>query len=107
MNITYRDIMQCIFCKKHYLSQLCDEYGNPGDVGIHLQEVAHKYPFIACFLKEDITDLLSLAEEWQADSEETYLEYLEEKAFEKAHACYNCPNGNGEGGCTIPGYCDY
>lgn len=105
MKITYKDFLQCIFCRKHYLSQLCDEYCNPGDVGIHLQEVAHKYPFTASFLKKDITDLLSLEKQRQADYEEAV---LEKQALEEAHAanpCYDCPSGNGEGGCTI-GYCE-
>ena len=105
MKITYKDFLQCIFCRKHYLSQLCDEYCNPGDVGIYLQEVAQKYPFIARFLKKDIAHLLSLEKQRQADYEEAD---LEEQALEEARAanpCYNCPNGNGEGGCTI-GYCE-
>lgn len=83
------------FARKKYLSNLSDYYGCPNDVLWTLQQMCEKYPILSKPLKTEIARLQSAVEYYSAP----YYEELEE------YGCRTCEWGNGEGGCTIPGYC--
>jgi len=94
------NILKLVFLKNKYISSLCKYYGSPQEVRDYLQDMADKYQILSKFLKNDI-------EKFDREVEEEYQNYLENLNYirEKENGCYDCPWGNGEGGCTIPGYC--
>lgn len=67
----------------------------------------NKYPFQKIVIRKDIENLSKLAEQYDQAAEEAYQDWLVMKEEEISHrgGCFDCPQGNGEGGCTIPGYC--
>lgn len=96
----FTNIVKLVFCKKKYISELCGYYGNPQEVRDHLQFMANNYQFLSKFLKKDI-------EKFDSEVKEEHQNFLESQNYthERQGGCYDCPYGNGEGGCTIPGYC--
>lgn len=97
----FQKLIKLLFSKKKYLEDLCDKYGNAEDVRDHLLEVITKYPFLSCILKDNIEELNLFIER------EIQLSIIDlETSAEPRGGCYDCPYGNGEGGCTIP-YCNY
>jgi len=100
-NINFTNILKLVFCKKKYIDELCDYYVNPQEVRDHLQLIANRFKFFSFLIMEDIEELDKVVEE-------DYQNYLisQEYAQERSGGCYDCPWGNGEGGCTIPGYCN-
>ena len=94
------NVVKIVLCKKKYISNLCERYGNPQEVRDHLQFMANNYQIISKFLRKDI-------EKFDREVEEDYQNFLESQNYlqERQGSCYDCPWGNGEGGCTIPGYC--
>lgn len=87
--------------KKRYISNLCGKYGNPQDVRDKLLTIVNKYPFLNLIFKNDIN-------RFDQEVEKEHKLYLENRAYvnERRGSCYDCPYGNGEGGCTIGG-CEY
>ena len=97
----FQKLIKLLFSKKKYLEDLCDKYGNAEDVRDHLLEVITKYPFLSCILKDNIEELNLFIER------EIQLSIIDlETSSEPRGGCYDCPYGNGEGGCTIP-YCNW
>ena len=96
------NIVKLVFFKKKYISSLCEYYGYPQGVRDNLQFMASNYPFLSNLLKKDIED-------FDKEVEEEYQNYLESQIYksERQGGCYDCPWGNGEGGCTIPTYCPH
>lgn len=92
------NIVMLVLCKKKYIDKLCGDFGNSEDVRNHLQFIVKKHQVLARFLRNDI-------EEFDRDVEEEYRR-RQDYLIESRGGCYDCPWGNGEGGCTIPGYCD-
>ena len=101
------DAAKLIFPKKAYLSRLCDVLGSPHELRDYLKEMENKYPFLKIVIRKDIENLSKLAEQYDQAAEEAYQDWLVMKEEEISHrgGCFDCPQGNGEGGCTIPGYC--
>lgn len=94
-NIT--NFVKIVFFKKNYIGKLCEDYGNPQDVRDHLVLLSNNSRLLSIILKKDI-------EEFDRAVEEDYKYYLENHIVSQAHqgGCFDCPWGNGEGGCTIP-----
>ena len=94
------EIVKIVFCKKKYINDLCEYYGNPQEVRDHLLDMADTHQILSKLLRSDI-------EMFDKEVEEEYQNYLETQNYinERQGGCYDCPWGNGEGGCTIPGYC--
>lgn len=86
--------VKAIFKKRKFIAELCADFGEPEGVAAYLKKVANS-SFLMFFLKKDIKNIEKQADLWR-EAESEYESYLD---------CYNCPWGNGEGGCTIPGYC--
>ncbi|MEE1255556.1 MAG: hypothetical protein UHN47_03455 [Lachnospiraceae bacterium] len=103
----FTNMIKLLFLKKKYISRLCGYYGNPQEVRDHLQFMAKKYQFLSVFLKKDIDDFDKEVEKEYQNYIEGYQNYIEgiELSPKYATGCYNCPWGDGEGGCTIPTYC--
>lgn len=100
--VTYIDIVKVIFLKRQFIAELLDDFGEPEGVAAYLKKVANS-SFLMFFLKKDIKNIEKQADLLREAEYESYLEMLDYK--ERHSVCYNCPWGNGEGGCTIPGYC--
>jgi len=94
------NILKIVFCKKTYIDELCEYYGEPQGVRDHLQLMVNNYQFLSKFLRKNIENL-------DREIEKLYQNFLEnqELSSERQGGCYDCPWGNGEGGCTIHGYC--
>ena len=90
------NIAKLVLFKKKYINDLCVYYGSPREVRDHLQFIAGKHRILSGFLRNDIAQFT------KEDEEECQVNY---SAIETQNGCCNCPWGNGEGGCTIPGYC--
>ncbi len=106
MKLKNSDAAKLIFSKKAYLSRLCDILGSPHELRDYLKEMENKYPFLKMVIRKDIEYYSKQAEQYDQAAEEAYKDWLvmkEEKIFQGG--CFDCPQGNGEGGCTIPGYC--
>ena len=101
------DAAKLIFSKKAYLSRLCDVLGSAHELRDYLKEMEYKYPFLKIVIRKDIENLSKLSEQYDQAAEEAYQDWLVMKEEEISHrgGCFDCPQGNGEGGCTIPGYC--
>ena len=95
------NIVKIVFCKRIYIRELCAYYGNPTEVRDHLQFMANNYQFLSNLLRKDI-------ENFDNEVKEEYQNFLESQKYtsERQGGCYDCPWGNGEGGCTISGYCN-
>lgn len=98
-DVKLMDIIKLVFCKKKYISELCVEYACPEGVRDHLLFLVNTYPIFSKYLRADIERLKEL-EDYNKETEELNQQSLE---LEQG-GCYDCPWGNGEGGCTI-GYC--
>lgn len=100
------DRVKAIFKKRKFIAELWADFGEPEGVAEYLKKVANS-SFLMFLLKKDINNIDKQVDLWrEAESEyESYLEMLDYKESQRHHVCYNCPWGNGEGGCTIPGYC--
>lgn len=83
------------FTRRKYISGLCGYYGCPSDVLEVLQQICKRYPILSKFLKTEIAQLQKVVEYYYAPTHDDPEEY----------GCRVCEWGNGEGGCTIPGYC--
>ena len=96
----FSNIVKVVLCKRNYISELCDYYGNPQGVRDHLLLISKESRILSKYLRKDI-------EKFDRDIEEEYKCYLESQNYseESQGGCFDCPWGNGEGGCTIPGYC--
>lgn len=97
----FANIVKLVFGKKKYITELCGYYGNPQEVRDHLQLIVNNYQILSILLRKDI-------EKFDREVEEEYQTFLESQNYtqERQGGCYDCPWGNGEGGCTIPGYCN-
>lgn len=94
------NILKIVFCKKIYIDGLYEYYGEPQGVYDHLQSMVDNHQFLLVFLRKNIEDLDREIEKW-----DQYFFENQELSSERQGGCYDCPWGNGEGGCTIPGYC--
>ena len=94
------NILRIIFCKKIYINNLCDYFGNPQDVLDELQLTAKKSKILHFLLKKELEDFNRIVEE-------EYQDFLIGQSLvqEEQGGCVDCPWGNGEGGCTIPSCC--
>ena len=92
-----------IIFKKKFLSHLKNYYGNPQDVRDHLFLLSDSSRILSKFLKKDLINLNKLLDDERQES----ISIREDLVYEQG-GCYDCPWGDGMGGCTIPGYCpDY
>ncbi len=93
----FANIVKLVLCKKKYIDELCEHYGNPQDVRDHLLLIANDSRFLSHFLRKDIKNL-------DKEVEYRYFLFLESQIYsqERQGGCFDCPWGNGEGGCTIP-----
>ena len=107
MKLKNSDAAKLIFSKKAYLLKLCGILGSPHEIRDYLKEMENKYPFLKAVIRKDIENFSKLAEQYDQAAEEAYQDWLVMKEEEISHrgGCFDCPQGNGEGGCTIPGYC--
>lgn len=107
MKLKNSDAAKLIFSKKAYLSRLCGILGSPHELRDYLKEMENKYPFLKIVIRKDIENFSKLAEQYDQEAEEAYQDWIDMKDEENSHrgSCFDCPQGNGEGGCTIPGYC--
>ena len=100
--INLMSIIKLVFYKKKYISELCEYYGEPKGVRDHLLFLVNSYPIFSKHLSKEIA---RFNQETKDDEEYrmSIINYIEEEP--RQGGCYDCPWGNGEGGCTIPGYC--
>lgn len=90
---------------KKIIGILSAKYGEPRGVVNHLKKITQKFPILKEILRKDIEREENVAKEWE---HELYMQHLINEAEYRERAqnkCYGCDFGNGEGGCTIPGYC--
>lgn len=95
-----KTLLKILFKKKDFIDDLCEMYGNPYDVLWYLQQLADKSSIFAELLKKEIDYFKKEVDQWYAYEKEKELQ-----EYYPSGGCYDCPWGNGEGGCTIPGYC--
>ena len=107
MKLKNSDVVKLVFAKKAYLLKLCGILGSPHEIRDYLKEMENKYPFLKIVIRKDIENFSKLAEQYDQEAEEAYQDWIDMKDEEISHrgSCFDCPQGNGEGGCTIPGYC--
>lgn len=94
-----KEIIEILTRRKGYIGKLCDYYGEPAGVLEHLRHLASKYPFLLLILRKDIESYSIATKEYN-----TCL-FDAQDLEDNQGGCFSCPWGNGEGGCTIPGYC--
>lgn len=85
------------FLKRNYIRKLYENLVFPQDVRDHLVLLSNSSRLLSIILKKDI-------EEFDRVVEEDYKRYLESQIDSQEHqgGCFDCPWGNGEGGCTVP-----
>ena len=107
MKLKNSDVVKLVFAKKAYLLKLCGILGSPHELRDYLKEMENKYSFLKIVIRKDIEYYSKQAEQYDQAAEEAYQDWLVMKEEEISHrgGCFDCPQGNGEGGCTIPGYC--
>ncbi len=96
----------------NYISSLCECYDSV-DMLDFLQKMCAKYKILVHFLKKEIAQKQKEVEFLLSppDIKEISIEEIKEieemrKVLQMPNSkCCRCPWGNGEGGCTIPGYC--
>ena len=100
--IDIKQLIEVIFFKKKFISNLCGHYGEPEGVAKHLRGITRKMPILTSFLADDIACFEEQARQEYID----YIESKDNKYLKDDVGCRNCPMGNGEGGCTAP-CCEY
>lgn len=98
---TNKEKLMAVFRRKQLIWELCEDFGEPGGVAHHLKKIASN-KFLMLLLEKEIKVFEKEADDWHA----LYLEREYEREKYQS-GCYACGMGNGEGGCTIPGYCPY
>ena len=103
-NEIFKKIKAVVF-KEDFIQSLCYECGCAEGVADALNAFVDGSPLLRFIFQKDIESFEKEEREWVEFQMAQHKEYLEELQRQEEDECYRCPMGNGEGGCTIPGYC--
>ncbi len=102
---TFKDVIKVLFMKKSLINELCSDFGEPYGVYSFLKKISSMSSLLKWVLKKDLEHFKKINEEWQLYEKERMMIAEDTARHAYKNKCICCDMGNGEGGCTIPGYC--